>query len=89
MAQINPYSFRMFLAGIQADQGYPADREFSSDRESLTAIIDLIIRDVAELDRNPLPDQLDEEMLVTVGELRAILEDRLGGKIRDDTSTGG
>ena len=35
-----------------------------------------IIRDVAELERNPLPGMREEDMLVTADELRAILEAR-------------
>ena len=39
-------------------------------------LIDLIIRDVAELGRNPLPGMHEDDMLVTAEELRAILEAR-------------
>lgn len=39
-------------------------------------MIDLIIRDVAEIVRDPLPGQSDNEMRVTEGELRTILETR-------------
>ena len=42
-----------------------------------TPLIDLIVRDVAEIERDPLPGQPDEEMRITADELRAILEDRL------------
>lgn len=41
-------------------------------------IIDLIIRDVAEIERDPLPGQPGDEMRVTADELRAILEQRIG-----------
>lgn len=41
------------------------------------ALIGLIIRDVCEIERDPLPDQPHGEMRVTVDELRMILEDRL------------
>lgn len=40
-------------------------------------IIGLIIRDVCEIERDPLPDQPHDEMRVTIGELCAILENRL------------
>lgn len=40
--------------------------------------IDLIIRDVAELEYGSYPGQPPDEMHVTADELRAILEDRLG-----------
>lgn len=39
-------------------------------------LIDLIIRDVAELERSPLPGMHEDDMLVTAEELRAILEAR-------------
>lgn len=39
-------------------------------------LIDLIIRDVAEIERDPLPGQSPDEMRVTENELRAILEER-------------
>jgi hypothetical protein len=53
------------------------DEDLRTVDESHTTIIDLIIRDVAEIERNPLPDQPDDEMRVTAEELRVILEDRL------------
>ena len=47
------------------------------------ALIANIIREVAEIERNPLPGQPDDEMRVTADELRAILEAALG-EARDD-----
>ena len=36
-----------------------------------------IIREVAEIERDPLPGQPDDEMRVTTDELRMILQERL------------
>lgn len=47
-----------------------------------TDLITLIIRDVAELERNPLPGMHEDDMLVTAEELRAILEARFEAEDR-------
>ena len=52
-------------------------------REAAT-VIDLIIRDVAEIERDPLPGQSADEMRVTADELRAILEQRFEAEDRAD-----
>ena len=45
-------------------------------------MIDLIIRDVAEIERDPLLDQAPDEMRVTADKLRAILESRFEAEDR-------
>jgi hypothetical protein len=39
--------------------------------------IERIVREVAEIERNPLPDQPHDEMRVTEDELKAILDANL------------
>ena len=50
--------------------------------ETTRQLINLIIRDVAELERNPLPGMHEDDMLVTADELRAILETRFEAEDR-------
>lgn len=47
-----------------------------STAQNKTTLIDLIIRDVAEIERDPLLGQHPDEMRVTADELRNILEAR-------------
>jgi hypothetical protein len=59
---------------ILQDVGYTQDACDPSDRQ--VGLINLIIRDVAELVRNPLPGMHEDDMLVTANQLRTILEAR-------------
>ena len=47
------------------------------DNQTTERLIGLIIRDVCEIPRDPLPDQNPDHVLISVDELRAILEERL------------
>jgi hypothetical protein len=54
-----------------------AEPTWVAKEAKLAKLINLIIRDVAELERDPLRDQCPDEMRVTADELQVILEDRL------------
>ena len=51
------------------------------------ALIANIIREVAEIEQDPLPGQPDDEMRVTTNELHAILEAALGERAMPDAQT--
>jgi hypothetical protein len=60
---------RVFIGGPAHDLcGYCA---------AVNATINRIVRDVAEIERDPLPDQPHNEMRVTADELKAILDAHL------------